>query len=195
MPQNIAIASFVLGAVLILIALLRGGFKIFGAEISGTTGGLGRIIAFALGLFFVFIGVVLGLVESFGLLQPFSATESPESPVILPTSIPENLLPPSDTTILEPEVPPANYSCPELQGASWLSSPGIWYGPNEWNGITYSISYDQYYIYAWNSYDNNVTSYPDPAAYGGRNQWIPLSGAPYTICVDTSGNVYATFTP
>jgi hypothetical protein len=57
MPQNITIAAFVFGAVLILIALLSGGFKIFGVEVSGTTGKLGRIVAGAAGTFFLIVGL------------------------------------------------------------------------------------------------------------------------------------------
>ena len=45
MPQDITIAAFILGAVLLLIALLGGGFKIFGAEITGRVGHRGRQIA------------------------------------------------------------------------------------------------------------------------------------------------------
>jgi hypothetical protein len=57
MPQNIAIAAFVLGAVLLLASLLTGGFKIFGAEVTGTVGKTGRVLAFVLGLVFVMVGI------------------------------------------------------------------------------------------------------------------------------------------
>jgi len=196
MPESIAIASFVLGSILTLVAVVGGGFKVFGAEVSGKIGGFGRFIAFGLGLFFIMAGIGLGLIELLGPTQSTPRQNPYETPILLPTTVLVEYSPPPDTTtILPPAAPPVNYSCPEFQGASWLSLPGTWYGPNEWNGITYSISYDQYYIYTWNSYYNNVTSYSDPAFYGGRNQWLPLSGSPYTICVDTSGNVYAAFTP
>ena len=33
MPQNLSIAAFVLGAILLLVAIVGGGFKLFGAEI------------------------------------------------------------------------------------------------------------------------------------------------------------------
>ena len=36
MPQNIQFGIFVLGGVLILIGILGGGFKLFGAEVFGT---------------------------------------------------------------------------------------------------------------------------------------------------------------
>ncbi len=56
MPGNLAIGAFVLGAILLLVSLLSGGFKIFGAEISGTTGKTGKIISFVLGLVFIITG-------------------------------------------------------------------------------------------------------------------------------------------
>jgi hypothetical protein len=45
MPQNIEVAAFVLGAVLLLLALTTGGFKIFGAEMHGTAGRWSRALA------------------------------------------------------------------------------------------------------------------------------------------------------
>jgi hypothetical protein len=62
MPQSITIAAFVLGAVLLLIGLLGGGFKIFGAEVSGNTGRVSRGIAGAIGV----VMIVIGLVGSLG---------------------------------------------------------------------------------------------------------------------------------
>jgi hypothetical protein len=50
MPASLTIGAFVLGGVLLLIAVLRGGFKLFGAEVSGTAGGGGRLIAFITGI-------------------------------------------------------------------------------------------------------------------------------------------------
>jgi hypothetical protein len=57
MPETIETGAFVFGAVLVLLALVSGGFKIFGAEISGTAGKLGRVIAFFLGLIFLGVGL------------------------------------------------------------------------------------------------------------------------------------------
>jgi len=45
MPQNITTAACVLGAVLLLTAILHRSFKIFGAEVEGSTGRFGRIFA------------------------------------------------------------------------------------------------------------------------------------------------------
>lgn len=60
MPQTIQIGAFVLGSVLLLLALVSGGFKIFGAEVSAATNRLGRVLAFVLGLFFVGVGLLRG---------------------------------------------------------------------------------------------------------------------------------------
>jgi hypothetical protein len=56
-PQSITIAAFAFGAILLLIALLGGGFKLFGAEISGTTGRTGRGVAGILGIVFLAFGI------------------------------------------------------------------------------------------------------------------------------------------
>jgi hypothetical protein len=65
MPQNITIAAFVLGAVLLLIAILHGGgFKIFGAEVDGSAGRFGRLFAGLLGVILIGIGLVGSLDKS-----------------------------------------------------------------------------------------------------------------------------------
>src|SRR5271168_1440422 len=53
MPQSLTIGIFVLGAVMLLLALVSGGFKIFGSEIPGVASRWGRIIAFFLGVVLV----------------------------------------------------------------------------------------------------------------------------------------------
>jgi hypothetical protein len=57
MPENIAMAVFVFGAVLLLISLLGGGFKIFGAEVTGAVGPTGRIIAGVGGAVVLIVGL------------------------------------------------------------------------------------------------------------------------------------------
>jgi hypothetical protein len=61
MISNIAIGAFVFGAVLLLISLLGGKFKIFGAEIPGTVGRIGRFIAGAAGVFFILVALIVSL--------------------------------------------------------------------------------------------------------------------------------------
>jgi hypothetical protein len=56
MPSNLAIGAFVLGAVLLLISVVKGGFKLFGAEVSGSAGGAGRFIAFVAGVVLIVTG-------------------------------------------------------------------------------------------------------------------------------------------
>ena len=64
-PQSITIAAFVLGAILLLIAILHGGgFKIFGAEVDGSPGRFGRVFAGLLGVILIGIGLVTSLDRS-----------------------------------------------------------------------------------------------------------------------------------
>ncbi|HEX4740117.1 MAG TPA: rhodanese-like domain-containing protein [Caulobacteraceae bacterium] len=53
MPQTLTIGIFVLGAVMLLLALVSGGFRIFGSEMPGVANRSARIIAFVLGLVLV----------------------------------------------------------------------------------------------------------------------------------------------
>jgi len=93
----------------------------------------------------------------------------------------------------QPVAPPANYSCPIVSGAAWLQYPQYWYGSyvDRYGYINY-ISYDQRSIYVVNSYFG-ISSYIDPAAFGGRGQWWPLKTAPFSICVDQQGLVFIYF--
>ena len=74
MPQSIPIAAFVLGGVLLLVSVVGGRFKIFGAEVSGVAGRSGRIVA----------GFAGCLLISFGLLTSFQSTSRHEIPSTQP---------------------------------------------------------------------------------------------------------------
>jgi len=56
-PENLSVASIVLGGVLLLIALVGGGFKIFAAEVTGHAGGWARVISGGLGSTLVLAGI------------------------------------------------------------------------------------------------------------------------------------------
>jgi hypothetical protein len=60
MPQSLNIAAFVFGAVLVLLALVVGKFKLFGAEVEGTVSKASRVIAFLFGIFLIARGLNLG---------------------------------------------------------------------------------------------------------------------------------------
>jgi hypothetical protein len=104
MPQSLDLAAFVFGAVLILLALVAGSFKLFGAEVQGTTGRLGRIVAFALGLILIVSRLaprspdVIAGDRSPGAAQahpggmPTPATEA----TVLPAPAPAPVAPPDD---------------------------------------------------------------------------------------------------
>jgi hypothetical protein len=58
MPQTITIGVFILGAILVLIGILGGNFKLFGAEVATTISNpLLRFVAFILGIIFLIIGI------------------------------------------------------------------------------------------------------------------------------------------
>jgi len=74
-PGSITVAAFVFGALLMLVAILGGGFKVFGAEVSGTVGTPLRVVAGVLGT-----GVLLGvLYPTFQANNPLGS--NPESTV------------------------------------------------------------------------------------------------------------------
>jgi hypothetical protein len=70
MDSPLAIAVFGFGAVLLLIAVLNGSFKIYGAEISGSAGVVGRIVAGILGLVLIAFGLDKG-----GFLEPTASEQ------------------------------------------------------------------------------------------------------------------------
>jgi len=72
MPEGIPVAAFVFGAVLVLIALLGGKFKIFGAEVSGTAGSAARIFALLAGVTLITLGL-------FGTFKPLPPPPSPRT--------------------------------------------------------------------------------------------------------------------
>ena len=76
MPQSITMAAFVLGAVLLLIAILHGGgFKIFGAEVDGSPGRFGRVFAGLLGVILIRVGLVTSVDKSY--FNPLRTVERP----------------------------------------------------------------------------------------------------------------------
>jgi hypothetical protein len=69
MPENITIAAFVLGAVMLLIAIVGGKFKIFGAEVSAMAGPTGRTFAGVLGSILIAIGLYSSLPTKAGVTK------------------------------------------------------------------------------------------------------------------------------
>jgi hypothetical protein len=56
MPQNIALAAFIFGGVLLLLAVSSGSFKVFGAEMSGAVGRGPRIASGVIGVLLLCFG-------------------------------------------------------------------------------------------------------------------------------------------
>jgi hypothetical protein len=58
MPENLKIGAFVFGAILVLIAILGGNFRLFGADVASTVSNpLLRFMAFALGAIFLVVAM------------------------------------------------------------------------------------------------------------------------------------------
>ncbi|MFN4116286.1 MAG: hypothetical protein ACK4F7_07285 [Inhella sp.] len=75
MDSPLVITVFGFGAILLLIAVLNGSFKIYGAEISGNAGRAGRIVAGVLGLLLILFGLDKG-----GFLDSPEATQIQMAP-------------------------------------------------------------------------------------------------------------------
>lgn len=122
MPESVGIGLFVLGAVLMLIALVGGKFKIFVAEISpAVTSPFVRLIAFALGMIFIFLSlnpamISAALAATTNTPPPF-ATEGPQSiPQPTQTSVPATSTSLSPTSTNLP--PTDSYVSPTLPSPS-----------------------------------------------------------------------------
>jgi hypothetical protein len=208
MPQSITIAAFVFGAVLLLIAIMGGGFKLFGAEVSGRAGILSRMIAGAMGLSLILVGIS-GSAERDGHPAQTSATSPATSATSVPTkettvteSTPSGARSPSPQPPTpepprifapNPALPPS--ACPVLQGMVWLQTANTWYGPFAGgDGLSFS-SAGGFYVWEPNRLNiygsyGVVTPYPDPYFQIQRNIWTPLHQSRFSICVDSYGNVF-----
>jgi PQQ-dependent catabolism-associated CXXCW motif protein len=83
MPQTLTIGIFVLGAVMLLLALVSGGFKIFGSEMPGVANRSARIIAFVLGLVLVGFSLI-HFREDSGAKGDRSSSVAPSANAVLP---------------------------------------------------------------------------------------------------------------
>jgi hypothetical protein len=108
MPDNIAIAAFVFGAILILIALLGGNFKLFGSEISTSISSRWlRFVAFALGSVFIVLA-----------LSPTPATPERTSAIPTPSMTTAPTTAATPTPIVAPSTPP------EIEEPTAIASSG-----------------------------------------------------------------------
>jgi hypothetical protein len=120
MPQNLHIAAFVFGAVLILISLVGGRFRIFGAEISDQVGKVGRTLAFLLGLVFILL--------PFGMPPPASEPKAvmPE-PATEASARSAPTMPAADPAPVAVAQPPARSPLPPVVaniGGAWIADDG-----------------------------------------------------------------------
>lgn len=115
MPENLKIGAFVFGAVLVLIAILGGNFKLFGAEVaSSVSSPLLRFVAFALGAIF-FIVAMHPLDEEMP-VDSSSPSQKPAQPSSGLTTQPTSTQP----TISAPSAPlPSNRTAPLSATQRW----------------------------------------------------------------------------
>lgn len=108
MPENLKIGAFVFGAILVLIALVGGNFKLFGAEVAATISSrFLRFIAFVLGTTFLVVAMhspnsgnvsVIPTAPSLQPTQSLSSLPTPQS--TQPSAFPTNSspVPPQDNS-------------------------------------------------------------------------------------------------
>jgi hypothetical protein len=131
MPATLTIAMFVFGAVLLLIGLVGGAFKLFGTEVTGTVGPRGRIAALVLGAGFIAGGLI-----GENRLSAAAATrpETNEPAVSHARAAPVESAPVRNVSAVEPEPTPANV---ELSGI-WRDETGTVYQVS-YHGITFDF--------------------------------------------------------
>jgi hypothetical protein len=94
MPENLKIGTFVFGAILVLIAILGGNFKLFGAEVAATISNrFLRFVAFALGTTFLVVALHspnprsgISVVSTPPSPQPIQSSSSSPSPQLTQSS-------------------------------------------------------------------------------------------------------------
>jgi hypothetical protein len=206
LPQSITIAAFVFGAVLLLIAIMGGGFKLFGAEVAGKAGILMRLVAGTLGLLLILFGI-FGSAERNDNQASISApnpnlplaadktsavTQNPSVSTTKSLQQQPSPLPPNGFTA-NPALPAS--TCPVLQGMIWLQNPNLWYGPFAGGeGISFSSAggfnlWDPKKLNIYGSFGAVIT-YPDPYLQIQRNVWVLLQQSRFSVCVDGYGNVF-----
>ncbi|MGB8702609.1 MAG: hypothetical protein WCD18_24615 [Thermosynechococcaceae cyanobacterium] len=137
MPDGIEIAAFVFGAILVLIAILGGNFKLFGAEIAeNVPSKLLRIIAFVLGVALLVISLRIKIPTSTPPLTPTPPLTLTPTPTSDKSTITGTWL------LSDPRVPGVFNSIRlsqdnQYQGNSWGKDFG---GPNGLGANQYSFN-------------------------------------------------------
>jgi hypothetical protein len=133
MPANIAIGAFVFGAILLLLALSSGGFKIFGAEMSAAEGRATRVVAGLCGISLLIFGAWQSLRQEPPVVAAGAAivppTQAPGSGMQKPVSPPDQAIAPAanaNAPKSDVSMPVGNFSDGEdsVQIAEIFPSPG-----------------------------------------------------------------------
>lgn len=188
------VTMVIFGAIFLFLWLTGGDIKMIGINFPPVTGGF-RGMAGLLGV----ILVALGFVAFSSTSQPAIIPQTPIPDVSSQTSTSKEPFD-SQTDVAGWVDPidnlPTNYNCPYRADGIWLQFPGVQYGPF-WDstGVAYSIAYDQQFIYVSDSIRGHIGTFGDPGLSAQRNQWLPLRGTPFLVCVDTIGSVFAVYQP
>lgn len=159
-----------------------------GSEVTvAMIGCMGSIVA-------AIIGGVFTLISVWGGPPPISNTTQPVLPatpntiVEIPTPLP--VVEEQPTVAL-----PATTGCPQADGGFWLQYPDTWYGPYGNGDLLAFHSSGGFSVWDvdWINLDGTVGAtipYPDPWLQFPRDQWVPLQQSIFTVCIDSSGNVF-----
>ena len=111
MPENLHLALVIVGAILLLIGLVGGQFKLFGAEVSGQVGRASRWTSGITGVFLIIVGIYLGGGTANLPLPAPAPTQSTQPPVEAPAStaparqdaVPETAKTPPPARVSDPD--------------------------------------------------------------------------------------------
>ncbi len=180
MPQNIVIAAFILGGLLLLVALTNGAVKVFGAEVSGTAGRTGRVLAGIFGLLILGAAFWLSLPNNMGVLT----TTNPSPPAQTPTT---KIVPETATASPKPTSIPAVYTQGQLTvRGTWSVDLDLgvqaqdradffWEQINDTKRAIVPKSGASFYIVGIRSFDS--VTYPDLQLYSYSTSTIDSSDA------------------
>lgn len=135
MPQNLSIAVFVLGAVLLLLSLVSGGFKIFGSEVPGAANRAARVVAFVIGLFL--IGFALWHYNDAQKDVPKPVTASAPSPATSPAP---DVGPPLGSSAPQPKSSPTGAGLNDAEARQVYGEEGTDFGVAPRNSVQQTVS-------------------------------------------------------
>jgi hypothetical protein len=201
-PTSVALGAFVLGAVLLLVAVLGGNFSIFGTNIPAKIGPVARSFSGVLALAFISFGMLTGDVAN-GRPDPTpiptrivssplpSALATTTAPSALPTLVVPPTVqpaPPRPTATPQPAPNPPSEGCPSRPDSIRIPAGfNVTRGPYTIGATTFDVSYDNTYIYTKNFGTGDLLRTPWS---GSPNSWIRIQGEQLSYCVNSVGQLF-----